>query len=637
MKKTLLLSAAIMAASTVFAAPGITKAGLQPMRMSTPAVSRADESMIFSYVSGEVQMYGLGASAKQHVYTGTTIDPADVEALAGNSITNLTFIAPTNQNYQNQIKTATIFISEGLDKAPVYTQDVSLSSDGYIENLFELNTPYVIQSGKPLIIGWTFDMVNGMYILPADGDTSVPKERTVFAVTNASETAFPTSGWQEAGDQCGNFALYMTVTGDKLPQNRAKLLSLTPNASYQPNVDGAINLSVLNTGANPVSSIKVKVTPEGGSATELTATADTPIKNMESATVKVNGVKMPAVGLNKKMDVELVEVNGAAYNGATLSGTTNVFEGGWDANLIIEEITGTWCGWCPRGYAWLEYIRDTYPDRFLRVAAHNGDVMEVSSYNTVFTHAGINGLPGAVINRKYDPQLGLGYTFPQLKDMAKYYLDLITSSNSYGNVDLKFTEVDGSFAKLAISADVEFALDIDEQNYISFVVTEDNVGPYKQTNYYAGQNIDMDGWESKSRSVSTIYNDVARAFERYPGIKNGLPKTVKKGEKYHVDYELETGKLASNKYNVIAILTNKQGEVINATLVKSPNYDVAIDTIDSDVENVTVNAANGAINVNGASNVAVYTLDGRRVAMNGLTAGLYIVVADGQSYKVVVR
>ena len=108
-----------MAASTVFAAPGITKAGLQPMRMSTPAVSRADESMIFSYVTGEVQMYGLGASAKQHVYTGTTIDPADVEALAGNSITNLTFIAPTNQNYDNQIKTATIFISEGLDKAPV--------------------------------------------------------------------------------------------------------------------------------------------------------------------------------------------------------------------------------------------------------------------------------------------------------------------------------------------------------------------------------------------------------------------------------------------------------------------------------------------------------------------------------------
>lgn len=626
-----------MAASSVFATPGITKAGLQPMRMSTQTLSRADDSMTFSYISGDINIYGLGASAKQHIYTGTTIDPADVEALAGNTITNLTFFTPTNQNYQNSIKTATIFISEGLDKEPVYTQEVSLSTDGFIENLFELNTPYVIQSGKPLIIGWTFDMVNGMYILPADGDTSVPKGRTVFTVTDPSVTDFPTSGWQEAGDQCGNFALYMTVTGDKLPQNRARLLSLTPNASYQPNVDGIIRLDVLNTGANPVSSIKVKVTPEGGSATELTATVDTPIKNMESATVKVNGVKMPAVGLNKKMDVELVEVNGATYSGATLSGTTNVFEGGWDANLIIEEITGTWCGWCPRGYAWLEYIRDTYPDRFLRVAAHNGDVMEVSSYNTVFTNAGIEGLPGAIINRKYDPQLGLGFTFPQLKEMAKDYLDLLTSANSYGKVDLNFTPVDGSFAKLAISADVEFALDLDEQNYISFVVTEDNVGPYKQTNYYAGQNIDMDGWESKGRSVSTIYNDVARAFERYPGIKNGLPKTVKKGEKYHVDYELETGKLASNKYNVIAILTNKQGEVINATLVKSPNYDDAIDTIDSDVENVTVNAANGAINVNGASNVAVYTLDGRRVAMNGLTAGLYIVVADGQSYKVVVR
>ena len=52
---------------------------------------------------------------------------------------------------------------------------------------------------------------------------------------------------------------------------------------------------------------------------------------------------------------------------------------------------------------------------------------------------------------------------------------------------------------------------------------------------------------------------------------------------------------------------------------------------------ITIGA--GSISVTGATTVAVYSLDGRKVAdgnATGLAAGIYIVVADGHSTKVAV-
>ena len=53
---------------------------------------------------------------------------------------------------------------------------------------------------------------------------------------------------------------------------------------------------------------------------------------------------------------------------------------------------------------------------------------------------------------------------------------------------------------------------------------------------------------------------------------------------------------------------------------------------------MSVTGGVGEIIVIGASGaVEAYDLSGRRVALDGLAAGVYVVRADGRSYKVAVR
>lgn len=83
------------------------------------------------------------------------------------------------------------------------------------------------------------------------------------------------------------------------------------------------------------------------------------------------------------------------------------------------------------------------------------------------------------------------------------------------------------------------------------------------------------------------------------------------------------------------IVNSLTGEIVNAREV---NVDVSgVNEVADDAQAIDIRVVNGDIVVNGANNVAVYTLDGRRVATTGLSTGVYIVNADGVSSKVLVK
>ena len=39
-------------------------------------------------------------------------------------------------------------------------------------------------------------------------------------------------------------------------------------------------------------------------------------------------------------------------------------------NVVVEEFTGTGCGWCPRGLVGMEKLRQTFGDRFIGIGIH---------------------------------------------------------------------------------------------------------------------------------------------------------------------------------------------------------------------------------------------------------------------------
>ncbi len=65
-------------------------------------------------------------------------------------------------------------------------------------------------------------------------------------------------------------------------------------------------------------------------------------------------------------------VNGEPCDtGYALTGNILSLESGFKRNLVFEEGTGTWCGWCVVGYAGMEYMKETYGDKgFIGIAVH---------------------------------------------------------------------------------------------------------------------------------------------------------------------------------------------------------------------------------------------------------------------------
>lgn len=55
--------------------------------------------------------------------------------------------------------------------------------------------------------------------------------------------------------------------------------------------------------------------------------------------------------------------------------TTVSAETYYPRKIVMEEETGTWCGWCVRGIETIERMHTKYPDNFIAIALHTSDRM----------------------------------------------------------------------------------------------------------------------------------------------------------------------------------------------------------------------------------------------------------------------
>ena len=79
-------------------------------------------------------------------------------------------------------------------------------------------------------------------------------------------------------------------------------------------------------------------------------------------------------------------------------------------NVVMEEFTGTWCGWCPRGMRAVELLSEIYGDRFIPIGVHYNDVFESADFKYILDNYASGGFPGCTLNRltSSDPYNGSG-------------------------------------------------------------------------------------------------------------------------------------------------------------------------------------------------------------------------------------
>ena len=272
---------------------------------------------------------------------------------------------------------------------------------------------------------------------------------------------------------------------------------------------------------------------------------------------------------------------------------------------LLEEYTGTWCGWCPRGFVALEKLAKLYPDDFVCIAYHNSDPMEIMP-STEYPMP-VGGFPHAWLDRgmEIDPYYGSSGSknFGILDDLQ-------WRAAQFGTADIEVSaKLSDDEQTVDVTTNLIFPFSDNKANYaLEYILVADGLtGPagsdWDQTNNYAGQNYgsDMAEFQHAGSSVSgLVFNDVAVMMSQTGGIEGSVPTTVKADEPIVNTYTFNLADAVNtsgenviqdvNKLRVVALLIDKsEGLVANANkaIVSTPVGIGAISSSDRQAASVT--------------------------------------------------
>lgn len=599
---------------------------------NAPAYEGEDVSIDFGY-SQEVYnaMRFNDVDAGSYIYMAFEIPASDAAAFAGAKITGVNITSGSNGSGQtNPVTDVEVFVSEELNAMPSNFQASKISSIAMRSKFISLETPYEIKGDKAIYIGYRFQLptneaiFSDFYYLPVDG---IPTDaNTYLCAVQSSETDTPE--FFNYSDQIGSLPISVRITN--LRENVGLLNGIRMDRYFKTGDAASYEISIYNMGRNNISSVDTKTTISNGTVFEKTVNLSSPITPGKTGVVTVTDVPNDAAEGIFLVTSEVTKYNGEeALLKAKQSVPYYTYTEGFTRIPVIEEGTGTWCGWCPRGIVMMEYLKKNYPD-WIRIAVHSGDQMEISAYKG-FLQYYISGFPGAVTNRLY-------LTDPAGEDDRAYkpIYDYFKSYPAYCNLKLSATP-NANKTSLEVSATSEFSIDTDVEHLLSFVIVEDGLGPYDQTNYYSGGSYGvMAGWEKKAKQEPTMYDDVPRVYKEFPGIKESIPAAIEKYQQYDYTLKMPLRDVKGTNYRLVGMITNGlTGEIVNACEIEID--EAGVENLAEGDEAIDIRVVEGDIIVTGAANVAVYTLDGRMVGTQDLGNGVYIVNADGVSKKVIVK
>lgn len=376
-----------------------------------------------------------------------------------------------------------------------------------------------------------------------------------------------------------------------------------------------LSVDVTNAGSNAITSLTI----DWNDGTAHSQTITTNIAPGATATVDHPDFVTYATATEANINVSITNVNGntdgdpSNNDGSALHNTVSQLV---EKFVVIEEGTGTWCGWCPRGAVAMDYMAATYND-FIGVAVHNNDPMTVTEYDN---GAAISGFPGANVDRAL-----LGVSVSQAL-FEQYYNDrtnmivpaLISATPSVSGNDV------------TIDATATFYTPFASANYrLGVIMVENGVtgtdAGYNQANYYAGGGQGaMGGYESLPDPVPAaqmVYDHVGRALlGGYAGQAGSVPGTITDGQavNYSFNYTVPGTSTVANMHAVVVLIDESNGEIVNAVEINVDPASAGIETNPASI-NMTVfpNPATDNVTVSfeaeGNYAVSVTDMQGRQV------------------------
>ncbi len=482
------------------------------------------------------------------------------------------------------ITNSSAWVSTGLTNASrIATKSFTASSAGYY--VVEFDEPIEIPASG-LYAGYTFTSQEGYPIATAGEDTP----GGLFLATSATGSLedYSTGGFGVSG-------LQVFVEGMTLPENAVTLSKVSSEAV----VKGATCTGIANftsDGSKGVQIIGYDLTINGiQTSGTVILSPEVPGGLAKSGSFQFSFTAPDEVG-SFPASIAVTSVNGKPNELSTepVSFTVNTVSRVVPRMTVIEEATGTGCGWCTRGWVAMEYVKEHMSDKALVIAAHwynSSDPMYVSNYDTNTLPK--SSAPLCVIDRKQDDYLDPYYAdlndANSLKEAIVPYVENINKSLPTVDVKVSGSFTDETNTKVSVKANTEFLTNTKGYK-LAFVLTADELTgtttSWKQSNYYyqySSAQVPADladfaknGKYGKS-SVQLVFNDVmigsswtASGVLQTPAYTKGNA-----GDIETIEYTLTMPTKAAlvkalnyEKIYITALVIDDKGQIANAARVR---------------------------------------------------------------------
>lgn len=559
----------------------------------------------------------------------------DLAPYYGKKIAGVRF-NPGQGNTANGVFVQNLTLENGqiVDMTEIASSDKSVTSAAGATNTGEWhevmfdNKVELSSSFQELFVGFNYKQTSSNYHIGVNSNTDGPF--FVYANIPASQGGSGETWYQfQSGGM--SLAIQLIVEGD-FGQNNVQPLDFG-NVMVAKGKTKNVAVKFRNLGSK-FTSIDYTISLDGKAGAEQHLDFGKDFGLAGTHTIEIPFAATSEIG-KSAVTLTVTKVNGAENACAikTATGTLYTVEREFVKRSVVEEYTGTGCGYCPRGHVGMHNMRELYGDQFVGIAMHqynSRDPMYYTSYSL-----GFQGAPSCMVNRSsgdLDPYNDLPKAFmASLKEMP-----LIDVS-----VEGAFSE-DTAYVYAKASVESLVSGDYD----IAYMLVADNLSgttkSWKQSNHFAKGTGLYDSqssmpedlqflWDAGS-SYAATYNDVLISSS-YVSSKNKatLPSLVANGS-VNSYYTLtmptkkalkEAIRSCGNEVYVIAmVLDKKTGAIVNARKAKVADFGT------TGIENVN--------NSSEATVVARYNVNGVQIAAP--VKGINIVkMSDGTTRKVLVK
>lgn len=386
------------------------------------------------------------------------------------------------------------------------------------------------------------------------------------------------------------FCYVETEGGAGFPHNDIRFDDVKSSRCYAGDSKVAFNTTFTNYGVDAIKSATFDVTV--GDVTQKIRFKDG-IRFLEQANLN-DDIKAPADPSRQRLQIKVSKINGKEVDiTSNVNGSIIAVNEDEDVDRmpVIEENTGTWCGWCPRGLVGMEMLRERYGENIALIGIHTGaDQKAFGFMDNVIATFGATGAPSCIVNRQYacDPYGGSSNGYFGIKDDADAIIRQITEASL--SFDKVVRSKDGQHIALTTSA--LFNINCDYCPYtLTYVIAEDDLQYASQMNYYTNPNevtADMKAaykqsapelyeLTQKPSNWRPVYNDVMEYCAESFGLDGSLTGTIVKGEAKKHNFVIDiprytTGKSLVTDINncrLIALLLDTESlEIVNACQVR---------------------------------------------------------------------